>query len=486
MTHETRPGWIRRLDQRVGRRIAAAPSSPATDRALRNLTEAANGGTLWWGVAAGLALTGVKGRKAAVTGMLSLGGAALVANLIAKPLLHTSRPSGVFQSSRASRRLATTPRSASWPSGHTANAVAFATATALVSPARGAVVAPLAGAVAFSRLHVGAHWLSDVIGGAAIGAGSAVAVDTVRRRIEQRHRGGSERVELPALPDGDGLYLIVNPHSGPSAGPAARIEDLILREFLDRIPRAQVHTLADDDDAEALLTEAARSGRYTALGAAGGDGTLGVAAAVAADHDIPFFVAPHGTFNHFAKALGIDGAADALIALRGGLGRAVSLAEVRVADTRVPMLNTFSTGVYPELVDRRDHALHRLPKPVAALAAGVTELTRARRTRWTVDGEPVTALTLFVGNGDYGEPGAPVPGRRVPGSHTLDGWLLGAGTTGAGWTVRVPGVARRRGLGTLRLAGARQVAVDGEVVDVPDGADVTLTVRERRVRVYAP
>jgi diacylglycerol kinase family enzyme/membrane-associated phospholipid phosphatase len=474
------------MDENVGRRIAATQWPTAVDRGLRGLSEAADGGKLWWGVAGGLALTGAKGRSAARTAMLSLGCAALAANLIAKPLAGTARPTAPFQSSRATRRLARFPRSTSWPSGHTANAVAFATATALVSPARGLAVAPVAGAVAFSRLHVGAHWLSDVLGGAAIGAGSAVAVDAVRRRVAERHAGSSTHVDLPALPDGAGLYLIVNPHSGPDSGPAARLDEVVLLQFLAAIPRADVHTLTEDDDVEDLMTDAARSGRYTAIGAAGGDGTLGVAAAVAADHGIPFFVAPHGTLNHFARALGLDHGSDSLDALAHGTGRSASLAEVRVGSTRIPMLNTFSAGVYPEIVERRDERLHQLPKAVAAVVAGATELAGARPTRWTVDDEQVDALSVFIGNGDYGAPGAPLPGSRVPGSHTLDVWLLGVTSGADDWSQRVPGVRRRRGATTLRLDGAERVAVDGEIYDVPPGRAVTLEIRDRPVSVYAP
>lgn len=477
---------VRRVDEWAGLRIARTEWPAAVDRGLRGLTQAANGGNLWWGVAGGLALTGRRGRTAAGTAMVSLGAAALVANLIAKPLLRTSRPSGQFLSTRATRRLARTPRSASWPSGHTANAVAFATATTLVSPARGAAVLPVAGAVAFSRLHVGAHWLSDVVGGAAIGVGSAVAVDSVRRRIAARHAGSSEYVHLPELPDGTGLYLIVNPHAGPSSGPAAQLDEVILRQFLAELPGADVHTLTEDDDAEALLTDAARSGRYTAIGAAGGDGTLGVAAAVAAEHRIPFFIAAHGTLNHFAKAIGVGHGSDSLRALRTGCGRSATLVEVTIGSLRVPMLNTFSTGVYPEMVARRDQDLHQLPKPVAAVIAGATELAHAHPTRWTVDDRPVEAVSIFVGNGDYGTPGAPLPGSRIPGVHTLDAWLLGARSAGQDWTHRAPGVRRLRGVPTLRIDGARTVAVDGETYDVPAGTTVTLRVERRAVSVYAP
>ena len=55
---------------------------------------------------------------------------------------------------------------------------------AVESGRAGLIVAPLAGAVAYSRLHVGAHWLSDVLGGITIGILVALA-----GRILLRWRG---------------------------------------------------------------------------------------------------------------------------------------------------------------------------------------------------------------------------------------------------------------------------------------------------------
>ena len=54
-----------------------------------------------------------------------------------------------------------------------ASAAAFATAVGLESPRLGLALAPLAAAVAYSRVHVGVHWTSDVVAGAALGVGVA-------------------------------------------------------------------------------------------------------------------------------------------------------------------------------------------------------------------------------------------------------------------------------------------------------------------------
>ncbi|MGW6564870.1 phosphatase PAP2 family protein [Streptomyces sp. NPDC054975] len=68
------------------------------------------------------------------------------------------------------------PDSSSFPSGHTAAAVAFAAAVAPTWPWAGAACAVPTVLVAIERVHSGAHYPSDVVAGAAIGLGAAAAV----------------------------------------------------------------------------------------------------------------------------------------------------------------------------------------------------------------------------------------------------------------------------------------------------------------------
>jgi undecaprenyl-diphosphatase len=87
--------------------------------------------------------------------------------------------------------LVTIPHSHSFPSGHTATSVAGATALSLLYPRGAPVFSVLAAAIAYSRLYVGVHFPLDVVGGAAIGAATALLLlAAVRRRSPRALRRG--------------------------------------------------------------------------------------------------------------------------------------------------------------------------------------------------------------------------------------------------------------------------------------------------------
>ena len=185
-------------------------------------------------MAAVLGLVGGRARRGGVRGLLSLAFASGLANGILKPLFPRRRPPARVWANVL--RGVAIPRSSSFPSGHAASAAAFTTGVALESPAAAAVVAPLAAAVAYSRVHNGVHWPSDVLAGLALGG--AVASGTRRWwavRSEEPAELGST-VDAPALPGGEDLLVLVNPESGAdSVDPS--------EEIATALPKADVRAL---------------------------------------------------------------------------------------------------------------------------------------------------------------------------------------------------------------------------------------------------
>jgi undecaprenyl-diphosphatase len=166
------PRWLHDLgtvDQAVYAAIAASPT-PSLDGAMARLTVAANYSRLSIASAALLTLTrGKKGRQAATRGLASLAATSTIVNVAVKPLGRRARPDRELHQVPVARHVKM-PGSASWPSGHTAAAFAFATGVSQVLPWDGGALRLLAAAVGYSRVHTGVHYPSDVLLGALGGA----------------------------------------------------------------------------------------------------------------------------------------------------------------------------------------------------------------------------------------------------------------------------------------------------------------------------
>jgi membrane-associated phospholipid phosphatase len=177
-----RPGWLRELDHldRAAYQRIARARTPKLDRALRGLSRAADYSRLSLAAAACLAAGGPRGRRAAASGLASVAVTAAVVNAVIKPLARRSRPDRAGAAVPLGRRVRM-PISRSFPSGHTAAAVAFATGAGRELPAAGPPLLGLATLVGYSRVHTGVHYPSDVIAGALCGVALAKATGRVLR-----------------------------------------------------------------------------------------------------------------------------------------------------------------------------------------------------------------------------------------------------------------------------------------------------------------
>ncbi|RUR00907.1 bifunctional phosphatase PAP2/diacylglycerol kinase family protein [Labedella endophytica] len=387
------PRWVRRVDAAAGRRINRRAVHPIADVGLSRLTRVADRGVLWFALAAVLAVVG--SRRAALRGIGSLTAASMLANLVGKRVFGGDRP--LLKDIPVGRRLPAQPSSASFPSGHSASAAAFATGVALDSPRAGLVVAPLAAGVAYSRLHVGAHWLSDVIGGTALGVGVALLGRLLLPVRPKEERGGpveSIRVDLPASPTGEGVVIFLNPGSGKSVV-RADPERIIRR----RLPDADMRVLSGDDDLAGLVDEVATgSTPPLAIGVCGGDGTVATVANRARAHGIPLLGLPGGTFNHFVRATGLESIDDAIDAVQAGSGVRADVAEVSFDGAEpVTVMNAGSVGIYPDLVVEREKLEKRLGKWAAGVVATWRVLRHAEPHEVVVDGKTMRVWSVFVG-----------------------------------------------------------------------------------------
>jgi undecaprenyl-diphosphatase len=167
--------WVaefERIDRAVYSAIADTPT-PRLDGVMRRVSTAANYSRLSF-AASGLLVVfgGARGRRAAVSGLAAVTATSATVNLLVKPFGRRHRPDREGESVPESRHVPM-PASRSFPSGHTAAAVAFANGAGQALPAVSLPLHLLAALVGYSRIHTGVHYPGDVLAGAVLGSALA-------------------------------------------------------------------------------------------------------------------------------------------------------------------------------------------------------------------------------------------------------------------------------------------------------------------------
>lgn len=388
------PRWVRRADAAAARRINRRS---APDGLLTGLSRAADHGLLWGAIAATMVVFGA--HRAALRGVGSMLVAGVVSDVVVKRFFDGPRPG--WDAVPHARRLRAYPTTTSFPSGHSASAAGFAAGVAWESPAAGAAVAPLAAGVAYSRLHVGAHWLSDVVAGVAIGA---IVASLGRLVVPARRRAAPpepevaqvvEPIALPVRADGDGVLIVMNRGAGTA------VIHLDPRPVIaERLPKARVRELeADEAMADVVAAIMAGEDAPDVLGVYGGDGSVSRMADLALEFDRPLLALPGGTFNHFARTAGLESVDRAIDALLAGEGIAASVGELRVGERTSTVLNSASIGVYPGFVAERTKRKAKLGKWLGGLVATWRGLRDAEPIEISIGGRRALVWSVFASIG---------------------------------------------------------------------------------------
>lgn len=322
-----------------------------------------------------------------------------------------------------------------------------------------------------------------MLGYAVLGAlaGGAIAAAYFRRHLTAwaRHALPYQRQDVSV----DKPVLIINRWSGDG-----KAERFGLAEAAEAAG-IEVVMLERGDDLTQLARDAVAAGADT-IGMAGGDGSLGLVAAVASEANIPFFCVPVGTRNHFALDLGLD-REDPLAALDAVRSGEAVLIDYATVAGRV-FLNNVSFGVYAKAVHEESYRSQKadtLARVVAETAAGEGEtdpLLFQAPDGTKHDSPPL----LLISNNPYHFSGPPDFGRRP----RLDSGKLGIGALtrlpDSGETILTlapprPGAIQEWQAESITLDSDGEVlaAVDGEALEFESPIDISLQRRGLSVLV---
>jgi len=258
----------------------------------------------------------------------------------------------------------------------------------------------------------------------------------------------------------------------------------------------EVIDLAKEVDVASVVRQRLREDRRLFI-AAGGDGTVNSVVQPLVNTDATLAVIPAGTYNHFARDLGIPlDWKEALDVAVKGESRQIDVA--RVNDRF--FVNNVSMGLYPELVARREERGRDYPRWKARLYAAYITLRKYPHVSFTVETEHhqevIRTHVFMVSNNSYdlSRMGIEAPRSRMTDGRLSVYWLphlprialmkfaahylAGRVTTTPGFrmfrTQRMKVQSRHRRL---------HVGIDGEVHLLPTPLTITIVPQALLVKV---
>ncbi|HYH05824.1 MAG TPA: diacylglycerol kinase family protein [Thermoanaerobaculia bacterium] len=188
--------------------------------------------------------------------------------------------------------------------------------------------------------------------------------------------------------------LFLNRNSGARSESDALVETA-------RAEGVEIVELSPDVDCAREVRERARRGTKLFI-AAGGDGTVHHVVQGLVNSDAVLAVIPTGTYNHFARDLGIPlDWREALDVALNGVARSVDIA--RISDRF--FVNNVSIGLYPELVARREEHGRDYPRWRARLYAFYRTMRKYPHVTLAVESqaqqELVRTHVFMISNNSY-------------------------------------------------------------------------------------
>ncbi len=170
------------------------------------------------------------------------------------------------------------------------------------------------------------------------------------------------------------LCVLANPGSGGNRRDAGALE----RAMAVFGPKAELRRWAEGEDLAEVVARAVGDG-FTTLVAAGGDGTVNGVAQALMGTGVALAVLPLGTFNFFARGLGLPEEAEAAAeAILGGEAHPIAIGTVNGQ----VFLNNASLGLYPLILKEREQVYARFGRSrLLAYWTVLSTLVRVQATK---------------------------------------------------------------------------------------------------------